>query len=275
MEGVRSIARFAAADPAPANAALRSDGVVVLDGLLTSDTVDALREAVMRRHPEFADKALLTDFQNNGEGRFIAPVAISRAVYDSGVLHLPALMALAEGALGPDWVVDGFGMLMAFPGCTEQHHHRDGTELFPGTQLAKILPPFALTVLIPLVDVDSDNGATGFHLGTHRYPPPDSLPEPAMAPLPRGSLIAWNYETLHWGLPNRSDRPRPALYLTLCRPFWTDMTNFGGTARTRLMVDEDVVPLLDRRFARASGGGRWVHAGLGKVLRKVGEQPAG
>jgi hypothetical protein len=52
------------------------------------------------------------------------------------------------------------------------------------------------------------------------------------------------------------------------------MANYGGSARTRLLVDEDVVPLLDRRFARASGGGRYAHTGLGKILRKVGEQPA-
>lgn len=267
-----SIARFAGENRAAASTALRKDGVVVLDQLLSVETIDSLRASVMQRHPEFADKALLTDFQDNGEGRFISAVAISRAVHDSGVLHLPALMALSESALGPAWVVDGFGMLMAFPGCTEQHHHRDGTELFPETKLGAILPPFALTVLIPLVDVDGDNGATAFQPGTHRYPPGEADIEPATAALPRGSLIAWNFETLHWGLPNRSDRPRPALYLTLCRPFWTDMTNFGGTARTRLLVDEDVVPLLDRRFYRASSG-KWAHAGLGKALRKVGERP--
>ena len=172
------------------------------------------------------------------------------------------------------WVVDGFGMLMAFPGCAEQHRHRDGGSLFPETPLSAILPAYALTVLIPLIDVGQDNGQTAFLPGTHRYPPGSQDLQPVAMPLPRGSCIVWNFETMHWGLPNRSDQPRPALYITLCRPFWTDMKNFGGTARTKLLVDEDVVPLLDRRFARASGGGKWVHAGLGKVLRKVGEQPA-
>ena len=269
-----AIARFAANDCAAAGAALRKDGVVALDGLLSKQAIDTLRGSVMRRHPEFADKALLSDFQNNGEGRFIAPVAISREVHDSGVLAMPALMALAEATLGPDWVFEAFGMLMAFPGCTEQGRHRDGAELFPETPLGAVLPAFALTVLIPLVDVGEDNGATAFQLGTHRYPPGGADYPASSVNLPRGSLIAWNYETVHWGLPNRSDQPRPALYITLCRPFWTDMANYGGSARTRLLVDEDVVPLLDRRFARASGGGRYAHTGLGKILRKVGEQPA-
>jgi hypothetical protein len=270
---VSAIARVAAGDGDAATRALRKDGVVVIDGLLSPEAIDDLRESILQRHPEFADKALLTDFQNNGEGRFIAPVAISSTVHASGLLQSPALMALAEGALGPDWVVDGFGMLMAFPGCAEQHRHRDGGSLFPETALSAILPPYALTVLIPLVDVAQDNGQTAFLPGTHRYPLGSDDMDPVSAPLPRGSCIAWNFETIHWGLSNRSDRPRPALYITLCRPFWTDMKNFGGTARTKLLVDEDVVPLLDRRFARASSGS-WAHAGLGKALRKVGEQPA-
>ena len=269
-----AIARFAADDCAAAGAALHKDGVVVLDGLLSPEAIDALRASVMDRHPEFADKALLTDFQDNGEGRFIAPVAVSRAVHDSGVLQMPALMELAEAALGPDWVFEAFGMLMAFPGCTEQGRHRDGHQLFPETPLAAVLPAYALTVLIPLVDVGEDNGATAFQLGTHRYPQGGADYPASSATLPRGSLIAWNYETVHWGRSNRSDRPRPALYVTLCRPFWTDMANYGGTARTRLLVDEDVVPLLDRRFARASGGGRYAYTGLGEVLPKAGERAA-
>ena len=125
------IVRVAASDSDAAGAALRKDGVVAIDGVLPVETIDALRDNIMERHPEFADKALLTDYQDNGEGRFIAPIAISRAVHDSGVLRLPALNALAKGALGPNWMVDGFGMLMAFPGCTEQHHPATGPRCFP------------------------------------------------------------------------------------------------------------------------------------------------
>lgn len=270
MDGVKPIAHVGVHNPAEALTALRLHGVVAIDGAITAEVIDSLRDAVMARHPEFADKSRLTDFQDNGEGRFIAPVAISRGVVDSGLLNNPALAALAAGALGEDWVVDAFGMLMAFPGCGEQKPHRDGEPLFPDAPLGAILPPFALTVLYPLVDVAADSGATAFQPGTHRYDAKMAAAPPSTTCVTRGSFLVWDFETLHWGLPNASDRPRPALYLTLCRPFWMDTANFGGSSRVRLAVDEDVVPLLDRRFARATaGGGKWAHAGLGKALKKV------
>jgi len=267
---VSPIPHVGAANPAEGLTALRLHGVVAIDGAIAGERIDSLRDAVMTRHPEFADKGRLTDFQDNGEGRFIAPVAISRAVVDSGLLRHPALVALAAGALGEDWVVDAFGMLMAFPGCCEQKPHRDGEALFPDAPLGAILPPFALTVLFPLVDVEADNGATAFLPGTHRYDAKLAAAGPSTTSVKRGSFLVWDFETLHWGLPNASDHARPALYFTLCRPFWMDTANFGGSSRVRLAVDDDVVPLLDRRFARATaGGGKWAHAGLGKALKKV------
>ncbi len=270
MDGVNPIPHVGADDHAEGLTALRLHGVVAIDGAIAQERIDSLRDAVMARHPEFADKARLTDFQDNGEGRFIAPVAISRAVVESGLLHHPALAALAAGALGEDWVIDAFGMLMAFPGCSEQKPHRNGEALFPDAPLGSILPPFALTVLFPLVDVAADNGATAFLPGTQRYDAKLAAAPAAATSVVRGSFLVWDFETLHWGLPNSSDRARPALYLTLCRPFWMDTANFGGSSRIRLTVDEDVVPLLDRRFARATaGGGQWAHAGLGKALKKV------
>ena len=92
-----AITRVDAADSVAAITTLRNDGVVAIDGLLSPEAIDDLRESILARHPEFADKALLTDFQNNGEGRLIAPVAISSAVHASGLLQSAALRALAEG----------------------------------------------------------------------------------------------------------------------------------------------------------------------------------
>lgn len=253
MEGVTRIPRFEAKASGEAIPALRQTGVAIIDDLATADAIDRLRDAIMARHPEFVSKHLLRDFQDNGAGRFVAPVAITRAVHDSGALTSAALRTVADRALGPDWVFEAVGLLMAFPGCTRQRPHRDGTALFPETPLGAILPAYALTVVIPLVDVDASNGATAFQPGTHRLA--DAAPEgdSITADLPRGSCILWNYLTVHWGEPNHSQHSRPALYATICRPFWTDTANFGDTMHTRLLVDDGVLPLLDRRFARAPG----------------------
>ncbi|MEO7864665.1 MAG: phytanoyl-CoA dioxygenase family protein [Sphingomicrobium sp.] len=160
-------------------------------------------------------------------------------------------------------------VLMALPGCPAQTLHRDGSSLYPELPIKALLPAYALTVMIPLIDVVKDGGTIAFRLGTHRYIEDLEQSVPVSATLARGSFIVWNFEVIHGGEANRRDQPRPMLYMTLCRPFWTDMKNFGGTSRVRLAVDGDVIPLLNRRFARAADGGTWAHTGLGAVLHKI------
>jgi hypothetical protein len=271
---VGQVPRVTAENAAEGGAALRRLGAVVIDGAFDPATIDALRASVMARQPEFADRSLLTDWKDNGDGRFIAPVLIDRAIYDSGVLGSPALAAIAAAALGDDWVVDAFGVTMAYAGCPAQRVHRDGFSIYPETPLSAMLPAFALTVMIPLVDVNADGGVTSFRLGSNHYDERLEKAELVSTTLERGSLIAWDFEVLHRGEANTSQIDRPMLYFTLCRPFWTDMANFGGAARVRLIVAEDVVPLLDRRYARAAEGA-WAHLGIGERLAKIAKAGPG
>lgn len=251
MEGVTEVARFTPDTIDAAGAALKRDGAVVIDDLVPAATIDRLRDAITRRHPEFADKALLTDFQDNGVARFIAPVAVTRSVIESGLLTHPALGALFAAALGEKWLFEAIGMLMAFPGAQAQNPHRDGPELFPETLLGRVLPPFALTVVVPLVDVGLDNGPTAVQPGSHRYDEASEKAEAAVPHVPRGSSFIWTFSTRHWGLANRTTDPRPALYMTAARPFWIDHRNFGKTARRKLIVASEVRADLGKTFARA------------------------
>ena len=269
MENVETVPRVSAIDHEGAIFALLKFGVVVVDGAFEPDAIDLLRQEVTVRHPEFAHPEELTDFQNNGDQRFIAPVSISRRIFESGILGHRSLDAVARGILGEKWVVDACGLTMALPGCQAQKLHRDGESLYPEFPIKKLLPAYALTVMIPLIDVLKDGGTTAFQLGTHSYKAELDQSVPVSTTLARGSFIVWNFEVMHGGEANRSDQPRPMLYMTLCRPFWTDMTNFGGTSRVRLTVDADVIPLLNRRFARAADGGTWAHTGLGEVLQRI------
>lgn len=268
MAGLTEVPRVSAGDARAGIPLLRKHGVVVVSGAFDPETIDRVRAGIMARHTEFAEPCSLIDYQNNGEGRFIAPVVVDRALWDSGVLGSTVLAEVAGGVLGEDWVVDALGLTMALPGCAAQKMHRDGTSLYPESPLAAMLPAFALTVMIPLVDVHEGEGTTAFRLGTNHYDPAREDADAVSTPLARGDLIVWDFETLHAGDAHGGSSPRPMLYLTLCRPFWTDTGNFGGSARAKLLVDADVVPHLDRRYARAASG-RWAHDGLGaEVIAK-------
>ena len=131
----------------------------------------------------------------------------------------------------------------------EQAWHADGPhEVFPATAaesaaaaLGGQLPPHALTVFFPLVDVTDENGPTEFALGSHRpgheYDAADAADEAAAGAPPRapicaraGSAVVFDYRTWHRGLPNRSMADRPVLYAVVSRPWWKDPRNYNQSA---------------------------------------------
>lgn len=244
------IARVAAGDN-EAGVALRRDGVVAIDHLWSPATIDEVRCVVEAQHPEFADQSLLEDYLGDKGERFIAPVKLTDAVRDTGLLGCAALEAVCAAMLGEAFVYEAFGMLWVDPGAPAQNSHRDGGVLFPESGIDRVLPPSAMTVAIPLVDVDLEWAPTGVAPGSHRLEPGSSGGELVPVELGRGSAAIWDFRALHAGLANRTDRPRPALYLTVCRPFWVDHLNFRKNARAKLVGDQAVIDQLGPRFVRA------------------------
>lgn len=255
MEGVVSIARAAAGDFAGAAEALRRDGIVAVEDLWSADAIDGLRDVVTEQHPEFADQARLDDYLGDKNERFIAPVALTAAVRQTGVLECAALEGVCAALLGDAFVYEAFGMLWVDPGAPPQRSHRDGGLLFPESGVDRILPPSAITVAIPLVDVDAEWAPTGVAPGSHRLEPGSSARELVPLELERGSVAIWDFRVLHAGLANKTDRARPALYFTVCRPFWVDHMNFRKNARAKLVGDAEVIAQLGPRFIRARPAG--------------------
>jgi hypothetical protein len=48
------------------------------------------------------------------------------------------------------------------------------------------------------------------------------------ATLSRGDCMMMDYRTMHAGLPNRSTRVRPIIYLVYARPWFFDENNYGN-----------------------------------------------
>ena len=246
-----AIARVAAADSDAAAAALRRDGVVAVEGLWTPAAIDRLRDVVGAQHPEFGDPDRLHDYLGDKDERFIAPVTLTAAVRDTGLLESAALEAICTAMLGEAFVYEAIGMLWVYPHAPAQDSHRDGGLLFPESGVDKVLPPSAMTVAIPLVDVTDAWAPTGVAPGSHRLEAGTAAAELEPIALDRGSAAIWDFRALHAGLANRTDKPRPALYFTVCRPFWVDHLNFRKKARAKLVGDPGVIAQLGPRFVRA------------------------
>ena len=52
----------------------------------------------------------------------------------------------------------------------------------------------------------------------------------AFASAKAGDAILFDYRVLHRGRANASDRPRPLLYFTYARPWFTDATNYSDVS---------------------------------------------
>ncbi|MFM5894335.1 MAG: phytanoyl-CoA dioxygenase family protein, partial [Novosphingobium sp.] len=153
---------------------------------------------------------------------------------------------IAKSLLGPDFMFDLVGLLMAFPGAGDQRHHADAT-LYPGTPLDGLLQPFALAFAQPLVEMNERSGRTAFWLRSHRKGSAEGPWDFAPVAGP-GSALLWDFRTFHAGLANTSGQLRPVLYNVLCRHWWCEYLPPETALYEKLRVARDVYEDLDPRW---------------------------
>lgn len=287
------IAHFCAEAADGAAEALLRDGVVGLDAIWPADVIAGLSSALRKAIPGAYDmKAPLPeDALVVGTHRINGLVPIAGAMI--GCLDLllhPAILALLDAVLGENWVYESFGVISSFPDSTIQKLHSDGSHLFANSPFAGALPPYALTISIPLVDIDERNGATEFLPGTHRLAhSPPSADGSVWRTLSRGDCMIWDYMVRHRGQPNNSNEPRPMFYVTACREFWQDSMNFVPGAR-RLVLGRDAIARIGedrlKHFVRAKPMPgvrsavktvnrlvRWYAPGFHRAMRRLARRP--
>ena len=258
MEGLTgTIARVRQNEASDAIAAIRRDGVAIIDQAWPEDRIAEIADALAARHPESLEggQAFPADSFEVGGGRFTAPLIFTPPFDCTDILLHPALVEVFSALLGPDFVFEAFGVICARPGAEEQHIHRDGGLVFEGTGIEVVLPPVALTFAIPLVTQDAETGMTAFWPGSHRQIEKPGEEGGISACLPRGSCALWDFRVRHRGLANRTDHTRPLLYATACRPFWIDHKNFVAGRNAKLIASRAALETMEKadrkRFVRA------------------------
>lgn len=252
------IERFTSVDTAArAASGFRKAGVAILDDLWTAERIASFRAYLATSQPHLFERKDegLGGAQHVGDDRYVVPLAVTAAMDCSDLILHPAVGAMATEVLGPDWVFDAIGVIVSWPGASDQHIHRDGPSLFAEAGIDAILPAYAATVSIPLQNNDAMAGSTAFWPGSQRSASPLIDSEPEAPELPAGSCAMWNFRIRHCGLGNRGQQPRLLLYLTICRRFWTDAFNFEPGRNAKLTIDADLLAALPEdqraRFLRA------------------------
>lgn len=216
----------------------RVHGCLWLENSFARDKVQALQDQFMQ---DYASQDLQRVQQNClrvGDQRYMFTVRVDGAFAEPDIYAAPRIMPVVESLLGKDCVLQSVGVVCAFPGAKMQHIHRDHPSLFAEAGgLNAFLPPFALHVVIPLVDLNADTGTTALWEGSHRrrtahadnrQADEASLNEPGVVlPWPKmGDSYFMDFRLKHAGTANTSSIPRPILYLVYSRRWFQDRPNY-------------------------------------------------
>ena len=219
---------------------LAERGCLVIQRLFPPELIDAVRGEYERQYARL-NPADLPSHLNVGDRRVLLPMALRGPLFDPALYANPLLMTLLTGLFQTPFLIDNVSCVTALAGAADQRPHRDHPPLFreqPG--LAAAIPAYAVTVAIPLIDLDETTGTTRLLAGSMAMDPDDPNTPPEAAEevrpfVPRGGCFVMDYRLLHHGLANRSDRDRPILYIVYAREWFTDIINFRK--HSRLLVD--------------------------------------
>ena len=216
----------------------RLNGCLVVENSFDADLVRELQRDFLANYASRDRAEVERSCLKVGEQRYMFSVQLTSPYLEPGIYASPGVMPVVREILGKDCILQSYGVVCAYPGSAAQHVHRDHAPLFAEAGgLNAFLPPFALHVVVPLVDFNEKTGTTALWEGSHRIKSSAEenrysreqlgRMEGAILPMPQlGDCYFMDYRLRHAGTANVSDIPRPILYLVYSRPWFLDRKNF-------------------------------------------------
>jgi ectoine hydroxylase-related dioxygenase (phytanoyl-CoA dioxygenase family) len=233
-----------------ASRSFRTDGALIIEDILSVGIVAEARRAFGQAYSHYLDASDREDTMKVGGQRVLITINLEPPFDDPQLFANPYLLPLLKAELGDEFVVGAFGVVCSQPSAPKQHCHVDGGILFPQSDLDRLLPATAITVGIPLLEMNELHGTTELWLGSHRHPDRATKGEGIKPVVREGSCMLWDFRLYHSGTANRSTVPRPLLYLTYCRPWFMDHRNFTKKVNPKqkpLLVGENLLSNLSEQ----------------------------
>ena len=214
-------------------------GILILDGILPVSYIDQLREAfladyerqVRRKEQRFASEV--------GDKRVMLSVDVEGLFNQQRLFANRYAYPVLCRLLSNEMIINAFNAVTSLPGSRIQHLHANHPELFWDASLDNVMPPFCVTLAVPLVDLNAETGTTRFYPGSQKRTNDTAPKTPCFDPeVPRGSAILFDSRIRHRGLANKSAAPRPVLYLIYARPWFRDYVNYDFDQALRITRKE-------------------------------------
>ncbi|MFC9894634.1 phytanoyl-CoA dioxygenase family protein [Nocardia sp. NPDC127579] len=228
-------------DPAIAEAdlaALRRDGYVILENLLTPQQLAEIRADVL---PLLA-RTGRNDFEGHATQRIYSVLNKTRSC-DRIVDH-PRVLALLDRLFLPNYLLSMLQVINILPGESAQMLHTDDS-FYP---IPRPRAALGAATIWAVDDFTADNGATDIVAGSHvwgdRLPGEDAERAPVV--MPAGSCVFFLGTLWHGGGANRSADPRLALTAQYCEPWLRPQEAFTLSTPREVVreVSEDIRRML-------------------------------
>lgn len=218
---------------AHAAARFREAGVLILKEFMPPDQVEALGAEYARREPDPASRLPEADVTQVGDQRYMLSLDVAGAFAAPDIFAHPVALSLAGEILGSDFILGSYVAVTSLPGSKMQRLHTDQEGLFGDAELDAAVPPYCITLVIPLVGLNGTTGSTLFFPGSHQSM--QAAEAAGVAPeLAVGDALLFDTRVTHGGLANRSSAPRPVIYCSYHRAWYRDVTNFRGMPPMKL-----------------------------------------
>lgn len=229
----------------------RSDGALIVEDIVDNALIAEARRVFSEAYSKYMDGER-DDALTVGDRRLLITINLEPPFDDLRLFANPYLLPVLGAALDDGFVIGAFGIVCSLASAPEQHRHADGGFLFPRSGIDRLLPASAITVGIPLLEMNDVHGTTALWLGSHRDA--SRVPnEDGIRPVVKeGSCMLWDFRLSHGGTANRSALHRPLLFLTYCRPWFLDDLNYGKSnpKQRPLQVGKDFLSSLSEQHQR-------------------------
>ena len=226
------------------------DGVLLLSSAFDGEPIEAAHRGFVQRYAGLDEDELKNVGSRVGHERYMISVEWAPPFSAPALWASPTVERLLGALLGPDFVLNSYALVAAYPGAEDQHVHMDHQLLFEGAILSRALPAYAVTLAVPLVDLTAQTGGTRVWVGSHRRLPGFvARRSGGQVLLPqRRDAYLMDYRLLHGGTKNPGALARPVLYLAYSRPWFRDAANFKHHPPVR--IDNDAFSALPARLQR-------------------------
>lgn len=212
------------------------NGVLQIDNLFSKQLVANLAEAFNNDDRAYFDREEYADSLEVGDKRRMISVEIESVFNDPQLYANPLLLDLMQKLLGKNFILGSFGAVIALPGAKPQQIHRDRPPLFDNEYIDTRLPSFAVTAVVPLIDLTEATGSTQVWKKSHRMArSQEHKVADSFTPLmPTGSCYLMDYQLLHGDTANNSQIVRPILYLTYYRSWFRKIVSLEKQERINI-----------------------------------------